>query len=230
MRNNDDLASRRTSGARPGGRSERVVRDILAAAAVELARSGYAKLGMDEIAARAGVAKTTIYRRWPTKAELVTAAIRALHEGDSPGADEASGGIDTGAVRSDLLALLRAQVAYTSTPVGMGIVRMITAELGDPEVEAIKRELRAERRAPMIAAVERGVARGELAEATDAALLVEVLTATVIGRLCRWLEPVDEPFLHSIVDLVLNGASFRAARPDGAPKGEPVSMRETSVP
>jgi AcrR family transcriptional regulator len=211
MRNDEDLTPRRTSGARPGGRSERVVRDVLAATAVELARSGYGKLGMDEIAAKAGVAKTTIYRRWPTKAGLVTAAVRALHglpapEGGAPADDAAvAAGIDTGAVRSDLLGLLRAQVAYTATPVGMGIVRMINAELNDPEVEAIARDLRAERRAPMIAAVERGVARGELVATTDAALVVEVLAGTVFGRLCRLREPIDDAFLEAIVDLVLKG-------------------------
>jgi AcrR family transcriptional regulator len=220
MRNSEDLNPRRTSGARPGGRSERVVRDILAATAAELARSGYGKLGMDEIAAKAGVAKTTIYRRWPTKAELVTAAVRALHGLPPPegaGADETAPAvaIDTGAVRSDLLALLRAQVAYTATPVGMGIVRVIGAELSDPEVEAIARDLRAERRAPMIAAVERGVARGELEATTDSALVVEVLAGTVFARLCRLREPIDDAFLEAIVDLVLNGVS-RGAGPGAA--------------
>jgi AcrR family transcriptional regulator len=215
MRNSETLATRRTSGARPGGRSERVVRDILTTTAAELARSGYAKLGVDEIAAKAGVAKTTIYRRWPTKAELVIAALRAVHEfhqarGADDGDEDEEGRtrheVDTGAVRSDLLALLRAQVATTATPVGMGIARMISAELDDPEVEAIARELRAERRAPIIAAVERGKARGEIAPEVDAALVVEVLAGAVFTRVCKLREPVDQTYLEALVDLVLKGA------------------------
>jgi AcrR family transcriptional regulator len=167
---------------------------------------------MDEIAAKAGVAKTTIYRRWPTKASLVTAALRAIHIGDDAQAYGAA--VDTGSVRSDLLAHLRLQLEMTATPVGMSLVRMITAELDNPEVEAIARELRAEKRAPMIAAVERGVARGELAPGVDAALVVEVLAGAVFARICRLREPCDEPFLQGIVDLVLDGARSGAPPTD----------------
>jgi AcrR family transcriptional regulator len=165
---------------------------------------------MDEIAARAGVAKTTIYRRWPTKAALVTAALRAVHGGDDA---QAYGAVDTGAVRPDLLALLRKQVEQTTTPVGMSIARVISAELDNPEVEAIARELRAERRAPMIAAVERGVARGELRAGLDAPLVVEVLAGAVFTRVCKLREPGDDAFLEALVDLVLDGARRDAPSP-----------------
>src|SRR5438105_12835542 len=104
--------------ARTGGRSARVVASILAATVAELARSGYASFRIDEVAARAGVNKTTIYRRWPTKAELVRAALMAS---DDPGPPPS-----TGAVRSDLLALLRATIArIESSPEKLGILRMM---------------------------------------------------------------------------------------------------------
>jgi hypothetical protein len=89
---------------------------------------------------------------------------------------------------------------------------MITAELDNPEVEAIARELRAEKRAPMIAAVERGAARGEIAAGVDPALVVEVLAGAVFTRVCRLREPCDDAFLQGIVDLVLDGARS-GARP-----------------
>ena len=60
---------RRTVGARTGGRSERVVRDVLRAAIEELSTNGYSALRVEDVAARAGVNKTTVYRRWPTKAD-----------------------------------------------------------------------------------------------------------------------------------------------------------------
>jgi AcrR family transcriptional regulator len=203
---------RRTSGVRPGGRSERVVREILEAAAVELGRSGYAKFAIDDVASRAGVAKTTIYRRWPTKAALVTAALRALrHDGadvDGDGTKEAAlREVDTGSVRSDLLELLHANTTLTATAIGMSIARMLTAELGNPEVEAIARELRAEHRAPFLVAIERGVARGELVPSTDPALVAEVLAAAVVMRGYKLREPVNEAYLEKLVDLVLNGVA-----------------------
>src|SRR5687767_9883677 len=68
---------RRTRGIL-GGRSDQVVRRVLAAAMAEVARSGYAGFRMDAVAARARVNKTTIYRRWPTRAALVTALVERM--------------------------------------------------------------------------------------------------------------------------------------------------------
>src|SRR6516162_5006549 len=98
---------RRTRQQRLGGRSERVVRDVTRATAAELARVGYAELRVEDVATEAGVNKTTIYRRWPSKIELVAAAIRAINEpsGDLP---------DLGSISLDLLALLRDKVSLAS--------------------------------------------------------------------------------------------------------------------
>src|SRR5918996_1680041 len=89
---------RRTQGIL-GGRSEQVVRRVLDAALVELARSGYAGFRMDGVASRARVNKTTIYRRWPTRAALVTALVdrmrTPLREKPLP---------DTGQLEPDLVA------------------------------------------------------------------------------------------------------------------------------
>src|SRR6266481_5757247 len=65
--------TRRTTGVIARGRSERVVKSVLEAAVVELAESGYSAFRIEQVAAKAGVNKTTIYRRWPTKTELVGA-------------------------------------------------------------------------------------------------------------------------------------------------------------
>ena len=68
-----ERSTRRTEGIRSRGRSARVVQEVLTATAEELGRSGYAALRIEDVAERAGVNKTTIYRRWPTKAALVKA-------------------------------------------------------------------------------------------------------------------------------------------------------------
>src|SRR5262245_42346850 len=118
---------RRTGQQRLGGRSERVVRDVIQATAAELARVGYAALRVEDVAAQAGVNKTTVYRRWPPKADLVGAALRGVR-GAPPEPP------DTGSVRADLLLLLREVIAVVSTPEGRSIHRMITVEMDHPEV------------------------------------------------------------------------------------------------
>src|SRR5258706_7382434 len=72
-------STRRTQGSL-GGRSDRVVRRVLDAAIVELARSGYAGFRMDEVVSGAAVNKTTIYRRWPSRAALVTALVERMRK------------------------------------------------------------------------------------------------------------------------------------------------------
>src|SRR5215216_3288595 len=72
-------AARRTQGTL-GGRSEQVVRRVLDAALVELARSGYAGFRMDEVVSKATVNKTTIYRRWPSRAALITALVERMRQ------------------------------------------------------------------------------------------------------------------------------------------------------
>src|SRR5262249_36249523 len=123
---------RRTGQQRLGGRSERVVRDVTLATAAELGRGGYAALRVEDVAAQAGVTKPPVHRRWPTKADLVAAALRAVHE---PAADPP----DRGRVDLDLLALLEEKVALASTPQGQSIYRMMIQEMDHPEVAAITR-------------------------------------------------------------------------------------------
>jgi AcrR family transcriptional regulator len=185
-------------GARVGGRSERVVRDVLHATTTELSRVGYAALRVDDVAAAAGVNKTTVYRRWPTKAELVSSALRCR----TMQADELP---DTGAVRTDLLELLRHQVKIVSTPEGQAIMRMMLAEMDQPEVAALSAALREEKLALWTVVIQRAMTRGEIPAGSDVQLLVEMLGGAVFSRL-RLRELVDEAYLGAVVNLVVLGA------------------------
>ncbi|AUX24384.1 TetR family transcriptional regulator [Sorangium cellulosum] len=198
-------------GARPGGRSERVVRAVMHAAAAELARAGYMALRIEDVAALAGVNKTTVYRRWPTKAELVKATLRSLVDGDGEAPD-------TGSLRLDLLELVRRIVAVASMPVGHGIYRVLLAELHLPEVEAFARACDDERFAPWREVLERAVARGELPPGSDLRLIIEMIRSPLALRLFQLREPVDDSVLQAVVDTVLfgaknGGAVLRAASP-----------------
>jgi AcrR family transcriptional regulator len=191
--------ARRTRGARTGGRSERVVASVLQAALAELARVGYATLRLEDVAARAGVAKTTIYRRWPTKADLVRAA---LHEGgryDDPLPD-------TGSLRTDLLAMLEHRMKMVATPEGRALARMVTMEGGDPEVEALCRQLKDESQKLRAQLVVRAQERGELPPEADPILITDCVFVLVMSRLIRYGEMVDRATCERLIDLVVTGA------------------------
>ena len=92
--------TRRTEGLRVQGRSARVVDAVLKAVAEQLGLVGYAALRIEDVAARSGVNKTTIYRRWPNKHELVHAVLtESSYRMEVP---------DTGALRSDVHQMLHA--------------------------------------------------------------------------------------------------------------------------
>jgi AcrR family transcriptional regulator len=191
--------------ARVGGRSERVVRDVLRAATEELARAGYAALRVEDVAARAGVNKTTVYRRWPTKADLVGAVMRSISEPGGPPPD-------TGSVRDDLMQLLQDFVERVSLPEGRTLMRVFATELDHPEVEALANSLRDEVRVPWLEAIARAIGRGALPAGSDARLIVEMILGTTSNRLKR-REPADEGFLGAVVELVIRGAKAGGAIP-----------------
>jgi AcrR family transcriptional regulator len=174
-----------------------VVADVLKATLVELGRVGYARLRVEEVAERAGVNKTTIYRRWATKAELVEAAIRSARgETVAP---------DTGTVAGDLIALAAAAAERARSPEKRSLSRVIHSELDHPEVAAIARALRGEARVAWVDAVERGIARFELPPETDAELVVDLLWGAIMTRL-RVDERVDREWIQAAVGIVIRGS------------------------
>ena len=189
--------TRRTEGVRVKGRAARVVSDVLIATAEELSRVGYAALRVEDVASRSGVNKTTIYRRWPTKPELVGAALRAVWE--SPEVP------DTGSLRSDLLASLKKTASFAMSPIGRGLTRVIQIERAHPELEPIAISLREEFRGIRELLVKRGIERQELPESTDVRFLTDMVAAPVFFRLFTEGESVDAVFIETVVDVVLSG-------------------------
>lgn len=165
-------ATRRTRGVL-GGRSERVVQDVLAATVAELGESGYRAFRMDAVSSAAGVNKTTIYRRWPGKALLVAAAVewmrRFVHDVPLP---------DTGSLAQDLVEALRRKVSFKDRVEGRAWARLL-AEKHDPEVSAVIGDAVQERSEAWYAMVKRAIARGELPNGTDSRLLLGMLGAVI---------------------------------------------------
>lgn len=156
-----------------GGRSERIVQQVMAATVAELAASGFRAFRVDAVRLAAGVNKTTIYRRWPGKAPLVASAVEwmrgSVHEVPLP---------DTGSLERDLVDAFRRRVSFADRVEGRAWARLL-AEKHDPEVGAIIRGAVEERSGEWYAMVTRAVARGELPAGTDPPLLLQMIGAVV---------------------------------------------------
>ena len=178
-------------------RGEHVRRTVLAAAFDELAENGAGAATVAGVARRSGVHETTIYRRWVTKEKLFVEALlsRSAEEIPTP---------DTGSIRDDLLAVVRAVIAYVTSPVGLAALHV--AALAADDQQRARRAFWAGRINALRPVVERGIARGELRPDTDAGLLLESLIAPLHGRLLLTGETVDEQLGEAIVDLILRGA------------------------
>lgn len=188
---------RRTEGVRVKGRAARVVSDVLIATAEELSRVGYGALRVEDVATRSGVNKTTIYRRWPTKPELVGAALRAVWQ--SPEVP------DTGSLRSDFVTSLTKTAAFAMSPIGRGLTRVIQVERAHPELEPIARALREDLRSLRELLVQRAIDRKELPPHTDSRFLHDMMTAPIFWKLFSDGETVDVAFIENVVDVVLCG-------------------------
>jgi AcrR family transcriptional regulator len=177
-----------------------VVERVLEAAAEELGRVGFTALRIDDVAARSGVNKTTIYRRWPVKADLLAAVL-----------DNESFPLsvpDTGSLRGDLRQTLRDLRARLYIARERGVVRMLQAESAHPDVAPLVRKMRAAHTAARRELFERAIARGELPVNTDASVLVEFATAPLISRIVHLGLEVDDHFIDTLCQVIANGAAF----------------------
>lgn len=211
---------RPTTAKRVLVRGEPIVHGVLTAALEELARTGYRALRIEDVALRAGVNKTTIYRRWPTKIELVRAAL-ASNAGGKLVAPQ------TGSLRSDLVVLGRTFVDLASSPEGQSVIRMMVAEGSDPEVADLEKALRATFEAIPKTILAGAVARGELAPNGDHAVLLDAFIGAIHHRIFMMNEPVTDDFLARLADVLLLGALLPAAREVG--RSAPVAARKTGA-
>ena len=189
-----------------GQRGNVVVARVFASALEELARNAYGAFRMEEVARLAGVHKTTVYRRWPTKRELIRDALLARVQ-DRPVPP------DTGSLRNDLIFMIRHGVEFMTSVLGQGVMRMLMSEMRDPEVVSLGNEIRERKECGDALILARAVARGELRPDVDFDLLLGSLFGTVHSRLFVRGQSVDELFISRLVDLMLLGAIPRAEEP-----------------
>jgi AcrR family transcriptional regulator len=173
---------------------------VLDVTLAQLAQVGFERLSIPEVAELAGVNKTSVYRRWPTKTDLVREALSVAmeHARDAP---------DTGDLRADLLALARTVGDFVQSPAGMGVLRVLFAEGGNPEVRALATSAyqSQEKHIPR-AALMRAVERGELRDPADVPQVLFSIAGSIMHRVLVEQGEVTPDFLERVVDLVLHGA------------------------
>jgi AcrR family transcriptional regulator len=174
-------------------RSEQCDRAIEAAVLDLVVEHGFGGMSIEGVAARAGVAKTTIYRRWNSKEALVVDAFmrRARERVVSP---------DTGRLRTDLIEMLRALLRNLQLDGGL-MQAFIAEQRRHPQLaDAFRSTFLKERRAVIRAVLGRGVDRGELPESADLELLADVGAAVLWYRLMITGAPLDDDLPERIVD------------------------------
>jgi AcrR family transcriptional regulator len=189
------------TGRRPGGRSARVRAAVLRATLNALLDGAADDLSIREVAQRAGVHETSIYRRWGTRANLILDAVLSEIEAAVPIPD-------TGSLRGDLLDLLTAIAAFVTTPVGQVLLRLaLRNDL--PESQDVRERFWAERFTTGQTVLERAQARGELRPGLDYRLVTETLVGTLYARLLLTRGPIDDTLVAQVVDLILAGIAAR---------------------
>jgi AcrR family transcriptional regulator len=186
---------------RPGGRTAKVRDAVLAATGAALAEVGYEALNIEDVAQRAGVHKTTVYRRWPSKAELVADALRerSATRVEVP---------DTGTFAGDLRALARAVAANIGSEDGAAIARnLLAATITSDAVADDTPRFWSERLALTGAIVTRAIARGELPADVDANIVIETLIGPLYVRLLLTGEPLTVEVADAAARIVAAGAS-----------------------
>lgn len=191
--------AQRPSKPEPAPVDERVRRSkqvVLRTASDLLVENGMSGVSVDEVSRRSGVAKTTIYRHWRTRADLVLDACATI--------STAQATPNSGSFESDMTLLL-SDLANSLRTARWPLVlpSIVDAAERDPDLAAMYSEKQLNHATPYLVAIERGKKKGQVPAKADAAAMVAQLIGPLFYR--RWFsrEPLDEKFVKSVVKSVL---------------------------
>ncbi|MFJ9716370.1 TetR/AcrR family transcriptional regulator [Streptomyces sp. NPDC101213] len=213
------MQSRTPAGRTGRPRSAAADAAILSATRQALVELGWSRLTLGDVAARAGVAKTTLYRRWPGKNELVVDAVAELFgELELP---------DRGSLAADIEGVVLRFAAILARPEARSGLMAVVAE--STRDEALRERIRASVVEPqkdlVLEGRARAQARGELPPETDPAeaartvdLIFDVVAGAVVHRTLVSAEPADEAWVRELTRLLLHGLAGGPAEagPSGA--------------
>jgi AcrR family transcriptional regulator len=170
---------------------------VLTTAFELLSDSGIGGFSVDEVASRSGVAKTTIYRHWPSREALVLdAASRISAEQEVP---------DTGSLEGDVRAILANLGHLLDTARWSSVVpSIVDVAERDPEFARIHGRIQRGHAAPLREVLERSARQGEIAATADQSVMISALIGPLYYR--RWFsrEPIDDDFIQTIVRNVMS--------------------------
>ena len=171
---------------------------ILRATLEVLAETGYDGLRLDTVAARAKASKATLYRHWPGKADLVVSAVKCYEQ------DDLVADTDTGSLRGDLLAAVRAIRDMMTGPTGQIMAGLMIVMQRDPELaETVRVCILDDKQQVTRHMLERAIARGELPADADPEIFPEIAPAVLFTRILIQGKPADEDYLTHLTDDIL---------------------------
>lgn len=182
---------------RPGGRTARVRARILAATAELVARHGIAGFGYEEVAALAGVHKTSVYRNWPDRDTLVSEAILR-------NAEDMVSIADTGDLRRDLVDFLVMLAESLDSPRGQALLQATRSARENPATRRTVTAIFERRTALVRGRLHSAVARAELPP-VDGYLVTQMLSGPVYGYVDQGLRPFTRAEAERVTDVVLAG-------------------------
>ena len=172
---------------------------ITTAAAELLLQRGFDRTTVDDVAARAGVGKATVYRRWPSKEDLAVAAMETLYNVEMPEPD-------TGDIRRDLTESYRSVLAFVNTRDGAAFLRTSIAEsVRDDRIAALHRESTERREDVSRVTLERAIKRGQVRADIDIDSAIQWLGGLLAIRAIthRPMPTVDDA--ETLVEFALRG-------------------------
>jgi AcrR family transcriptional regulator len=168
---------------------------VLAATVDVLIDRGYRGFSISEVAQRSGVHETSIYRRWQTKAQLVSEALVRYAAQSVPAVD-----IDTGSFGGDVHMLMRRVVTMLQTPLGQAIGQVVASQ--DPDLASLRRSYWNSRLEVMREIVMRARARGEVPASLDPRFVMEMTSGPLMLRITSG-EIVSPRYVKKLVDRVV---------------------------
>jgi AcrR family transcriptional regulator len=180
---------------------------IVAAFYAELAEGGHEGLTMDRVAARAGVGKAALYRRWRSKEQMLAELVDALGGEGTPAPD-------LGSLRADLIAWVDS-VSVVNDPVVRRAIPYVIAQARDaPELTRRMSRLPGPSREAGRVVLRRAIDRGELAADTDIEITIDLIGGPVIMRFFVMGESLEGDYAERLVDAVLG--TLKPGRTQGA--------------
>jgi AcrR family transcriptional regulator len=184
----------------PRKTTEQARAEVRAAAKAVLAERGVAGFSVDAVVERSGVAKTTIYRHWPSAHHLLVDTA-ATDEGAMPTPN-------TGALRSDLVEIVSTMTSKVDQA-GMRsrILDLLAASGRDPQLEAVRDEMLETHLQPLHTVLELAQLRGEIGPSVDLALAADLIQGAMFYRRILRGDTLDQERIGRLVDTLMAGVS-----------------------